>query len=104
MGKSTSGPDEVDVITMMRAIGALHSGHVALTVSPYGTGSDTGVLLTAGIILDTLPGSSLPAMITAELRWPNRENASFWGAAYRVLWELDKAIGATYEQSELWLK
>lgn len=100
--RSTNGPDEVDVVTMMRALQALHTGHAAVTFSPSGTGSDTGVTITAGMIFEKLPGSQLPGGVTASVDWPNKENASFWGAVYNSLWILDHEISKVYSQESLW--
>jgi hypothetical protein len=100
--KSTNGPDEVDIETMMRAMGALHSGHVGLMFSPLGTGSTGGVLVQAMMSFDVLPGSSLPAAVVAEGPYPCKECGSFWGHAYSVLHALDCKIGQVYEQSSLW--
>lgn len=100
--KSTNGPDEVDVETMMRAMGALHSGHVGVMFSPLGTGSTGGVLVAAMMNFDVLPGSSLPAAVVAEGPYPCKDCGSFWGHVYSVLHALDSKIGQVYEQTSLW--
>ena len=99
---SSNGPDTLDVTAMMSAIGTLHSGHVALIVSPGGTGSPTTVDLAMSIILDVLPGSALPSNIAAHTTWPNANGTSFWGEAYRLCWILDEEIGKVYKQESLW--
>ena len=100
--KSSNGPDVLDCEGMMRALGALHSGHVAVTFSPSGTGFNTGVVITAGIAFETLPGSALPSMVTTDCHWPTPMHADFWGAVYNLLYQLDQAIGATYKNEALW--
>jgi hypothetical protein len=100
--KSSSGPDEIDVETMMRALGALHSGHVGLMFSPLGTGSIGGVLVTAVMTFDVLPGSSLPAAVTAEGKYPCSECKTFWGHVFSVLHGLDYQIGRVYQNETLW--
>lgn len=100
--KSTNGPDEIDCVTMMRAISGVHSGHVALIVSPHGIGYNGGVDIAASVIFDLLPGSSLPSTVAAHCTWPNAENATFWGACYAVLFSLDQEIGKIYNQESLW--
>lgn len=100
--KSTNGPDEVDCETMMRAMGALHSGHVGLMFSPYGTGSAGGVLVVAMMTFDVLPGSSLPAGVCAEAVYPCKECGSFWGHVYSTLHALDQKIAEVYKQQSLW--
>lgn len=98
----TSGPDCLDVMTILQAIGTLHSGHVALIVSPSGTGSPTSVDIAASILLDVLPGSQLPAAIGAHAEWPNKKGTSFWGECYALAWILDEEISKVYKQESLW--
>lgn len=100
--KSSNGPDEVDCETMMRAMGALHSGHVGVMFSPHGTGSSGGVLVVAMMNFDVLPGSSLPAAVLAEGLYPCKECGSFWGHVYSTLHALDHKIGEVYQQESLW--
>jgi len=99
---STTGPDEVDVETMMRAMGALHSGHVGIMFSPSGTGSSGGVTVAAMMTFDVLPGSSLPAGVVAEGDYPCKECGTFWGHVYSMLHALDRKIGEVYQQESLW--
>lgn len=99
---SSNGPDTLDVTAMMLAIGTLHSGHVALIVSPGENGSATTVDLAMSILLDVLPGSALPSNIAAHTTWPNANGTSFWGEAYRLCWILDEEIGKVYKQESLW--
>lgn len=98
----TNGPDCLDVMTMLSAIGTLHSGHVAFIISPNGTGSPTSVDIAASILLDVLPGSSLPAAIGAHSEWPNKSGSSFWGECYKLCWALDEEISKVYRQEALW--
>lgn len=100
--KSTNGPDELDCETLMRAMGALHSGHVGLMFSPLGTGATGGVLVAAMMNFDVLPGSSLPAAVVAEGPFPCAECGSFWGHAFSVLQALDVKIGEVYKNESLW--
>jgi hypothetical protein len=100
--ESSTGPDCLDVMTIFQAIGTLHSGHVALIVSPAGTGSPTHVDIAASILLDVLPGSALPAAIGAHTEWPNKKGTSFWGECYALAWVLDEEISKVYQQESLW--
>ena len=100
--EATNGPDVLDVETMMRALGALHSGHVGLTVSPSGTGSTGGVTTLALMTFDVLPGSALPAQVSAQSQWPCREHQTFWGHIYGLLVTLDWEISKVYKQESLW--
>ena len=100
--QSGNGPDCLDVMTILEAIGTLHSGHVALIVSPAGVGSPTHVDIAASILLDVLPGSALPAAIGAHSDWPNKKGTSFWGECYALAWVLDEEISKVYRQESLW--
>jgi len=100
--ESTQGPDCLDVMTILQAIGTLHSGHVALIVQPAGTGSPTHVDIAASILLDVLPGSSLPTAVGTHAEWPNKKGTSFWGECYTLAWVLDEEISKVYKQESLW--
>ena len=100
--ESSNGPDCLDVMTILHAIGSLHSGHVALIVSPDGTGSPTSVDIAASILLDVLPGSALPAAVGAHSSWPNKNGSSFWGECYKLAWALDDEISKVYKEESLW--
>lgn len=99
---SSSGPDEIDIETMMRAMGALHSGVVTVAFSPVGIGSSGGVITTAEMHFTVLPGSHLPTIVGATAHWPCNQCKSFWGHLYHLLHSLDAQIGRTYEQESLW--
>lgn len=99
--KSSNGPDWTDIETMMRALEALHGAHVALIVSPAGTGSTGGVDIAASALFERLPGSSLPEGVACHRQWPHDGNATLDGAAYRLLHELDYAISQVYQQENL---
>lgn len=100
--KSTNGPDQLDAETMMRAMGALHSGAVSVMLSPRGNGSSGGLHTSARITLDVLPGSALPSVIEVSSDWPCNQCATIWGHIFGLLHKLDVAIGRTYEQETLW--
>jgi len=102
MGKSTNGPDLIDCEAMMRAMGALHSGHVELMLRPLGTGLGVSVEIELVMKFDVLPGSQLPAEIKSVSSYPCGVCGSFWGHVFSGLYALDFQIGQTYEQSELW--
>jgi len=100
--ESSNGPDTLDVMTILQAIGTLHSGHVALIVSPDGAGSATTVDIAMSMLLDVLPGSPLPSAIGVHSTWPNKNGTSFWGECYRLAWILDEEISKVYKQEALW--
>jgi hypothetical protein len=100
--KSTNGPDWIDVEMLMRALEGLHSAHVALIISPAGTGSTGGVEVAASALFDVLPGSSLPASVAVHKKWPCTAHASLAGHCFAALHELDFRIGQTYKNEALW--
>ena len=100
--KSTNGPDWTDVEMLMRAIAGLHSGHVAVIVSPDGIGSSGGVNVVASILCDVLPGSQLPPSIQVCKVWPCNTHATLAAHAFSLLHDLDYQIGQTYENESLW--
>ena len=88
----------------MRALGALHSAHVFLTVAPDGIGSSGGVVTTLTAMFDVLPGSALPPVVTTTTTWPCKEHKEFWPHVFAGLYALDQEIGRTYENETLWKK
>ena len=100
--KSSKGPDWIDLRAMMVAMGAIHSAHVEVTVSPLGIGSTGSVTVRASAHFDLLPGSSLPETVESKAEWPNKRNATLEDLAYNLLWQLDYDIGKVYQQSGLW--
>jgi len=98
----SSGPDWIDVEMLMRAIGGLHSGHVAIIVSPDGTGSSGGVDVAASMIFDVLPGSSLPGNVATRGVWPCSTHRTLAAHAFSLLHKLDAEIGKVYRQESLW--
>lgn len=99
---SSTGPDWTDVEMMMRAIGAVHSGHIAIVISPRGTGATGGVDVAASMIFDVLPGSSLPATVAVNSVWPCSTHKTLAQHAFEALHQLDFEIGKTYKNEALW--
>lgn len=99
---STKGPDWIDVEMLMRALEGLHSGHVALIVSPDGTGATGGVDVAASYLFDVLPGSSLPENVVVHKSWPCITHATLASHAFATLHELDYAISKVYKNEALW--
>lgn len=102
MGKSLSGPDEIDVIAMMMAMGSLHSGRVELSVSPSGNGFVPHATTRCRILFDVLPGSALPAVVEVMEHWPCKDHNSLWAHLYAGLYALDLEISKVYQQEKLW--
>ena len=100
--KSTNGPDWIDVEMLMRAIGGLHSGHVAVIISPDGIGSSGGVDVAASMLFDVLPGSSLPASVAVHKSWPCATHKTLASHAFSLLHDLDFEISKVYKNESLW--
>lgn len=101
---STTSPDWIDVMSLMNAIGALHSGHVEVKESVVGTGFNTFVMVQASISLDVLPGSALPTAISVDAEYPCDRHDTFAAHVFALLYDLDYKISQTYQQSSLWKK
>jgi len=99
---SSSGPDWIDVESLMRAIGSLHSGHVELRLQPNGNGLNGGVELTLSMHFDVLPGSSLPAVVEAKSAYPCPDCNDLATHVFGGLYKLDHEIGRVYGNSALW--
>jgi len=99
---SMSGPDWTDIVTLMRAIGSLHSAHVALTISPLGDGSGGTCAVAAGCIFDVLPGSSLPGGVMCDGSFPCKEHSTIEAHCFSLLYDLDHEISKVYKNEELW--
>lgn len=100
--ESSTGPDLLDVMSMAKAIGVLHSARVELVFSPLGIGFDTGASIRVVATFELLPGSSLPRTVEAEDTWPSKDAKTPWGAVYNLLWQLDYRISQVYKNEELW--
>ena len=100
--KSSTGPDWTDVEMLMRALEGLHSGHVALIVSPDGIGASGGVDVAASCLFDVLPGSSLPKDVVVHKKWPCNTHGTLASHAFAVLHDLDYAISRVYSNEALW--
>ena len=101
MGKSTNGPDVTDLEVALRAIGALHSGTVSVTITPT-TGSESGGLtLDIGMKFDVLPGSSLPREAHAVSLWPCASCTDIVQHLYTGVIGLDWEIEKLYNQLPL---
>lgn len=101
--ESTSGPDWIDVIGLMSAIGTIHSGRVAVTNSLAGIGFATTVVVKAEMTFELLPGSSLPPVVSVERVYPDQVSRTYSAFVFCLLYELDYAIGRAYNQETLWL-
>lgn len=98
----TTGPDWIDCLGLMTAIGALHSGQVAVIVSQSGPGIGTGLSVAASILFDKLPGSSLPASVVVEEQFPCNEHKTLAAHSYSLLHKLDYEISKTYKNEKVW--
>lgn len=100
--KSSNGPDWVDIESLMRAIGVLHSGNVNVRLLPDGIGSSGGMKVSAAIRFDVLPGSSVPPVVFVEDVFPSANCATIEGCVFGLLYRLDFAISQVYKNEKLW--
>jgi hypothetical protein len=98
----TTGPDWIDLETMMRAIAALHSTDVALIVSPIGIGASGGLDVCASALFHVLPGSALKEGVQVNRGWPCNTHKTLAAHGYALLHELDFAISKVYQNEDLW--
>lgn len=101
MGKSLTGPDEIDVMAMMVAIQTVHSGRVELVVRPDSIGFTPSVMVVCRAMFDVLPGSDLPLTVEVENPYPCTVHQTLWAHCYDGLYRLDAAIQQAYEQAKL---
>jgi hypothetical protein len=104
MGKSSIGPDWIDVEMMLRAMSSLHSASVGITVLPRGIGATGGLSVGANCIFAVLPGSALPACVSVTKDWPCTQHADLASHCFALLHDLDYQISKTYNQAALWGK
>jgi len=102
MGKSLSGPDETDVIAMMAALSALHSGKVDLTMRIDPHGYVPFAVVDIVMHFDVLPGSAIPAEVGVSAEWPCNTHTTLWACLYAGLHRLDYEISKVYSQESLW--
>jgi hypothetical protein len=100
--KPTSGPDWTDVEMMLRALAAMHSASVGVTLLQHGTGATGGLSVGANCMFNVLPGSSLPPALSISKRWPCAQHSDLAAHVFALLHELDFKIGQTYKNEKLW--
>jgi len=98
----STGPDWIDVESVMRALQALHSARVEVKLSPRGIGFGTGVLMVVSARFDRLPGSQLPEVVEVNEGWPGSRSKTLAALAHRLLLTLDWEISKVYENESLW--
>lgn len=101
MGKSTNGPDQTDVETMMRAIEQAHTGRVQLTVSCAGIGPGGGLAVVLSFSLPSVCGREDEDQVLVVNRWPCPLHRDWWACIFEGLYRLDRAIGRQYHQDTL---
>lgn len=98
---TTKRPDWIDVETMMRAMSALHSVSVGITLLPRGIGSTGGLSVGANCMFNVLPGSSTPPALSVIKDWPCSQHKDLVSHCFALLYELDWAIQKQYTQQEM---
>jgi len=98
--KSTTGPDWTDLETMLRAIGAAHTGQTKVIISAQGTGSSGGLDIEICTTFDVLPGSAHPDAVSTISVWPCPYCTAMEHHLYSGLAKHDYEIGKIYQQEE----
>lgn len=99
--ESSSGPDVLDVMVILRAIETLHDVHCAVIITPEQNGVSSGCDIALSALMETLPRSELAAGIGVHSAFPNGRGTTLWGECYRLAWLLDEEIGKAYKQKSL---
>jgi hypothetical protein len=91
---SSNGPDWTDVRVIMGDIEATHHCSCYVGLTPCG-GTKSGtwcisVMAVLPVLLDGLEA----AVCVVQRDWPNAENSTLEGCVYRMLHEIDWAIGS----------
>jgi hypothetical protein len=97
----STGPDWIDVEMLMRAIGSIHDGEIAIVISPDGIGSSGGVAVAASALFHVVPGADLPLNVLVEKKWPCTTHKTLASHAFALLHELDREIGKSYKSKPL---
>lgn len=90
-----------DVGAMMRAIESMHDCRVEFHVRTLSRQPGGAITIVCDATFDRLPASVLPERCWVEHAWPTKAAATFDGLLYNLLWQLDFAIQAAYEQAKL---
>lgn len=98
---SSSGPDVMDVMVILRAIEVLHNVTVAVVLSPEQIGAPTSCDIALSALSDVLPNSDKNAGIGVHSAYPNGRGTSLWGEAYALAWQLDEALSKEWRQASL---
>jgi len=102
VGKFThSGPDWIDVESLLRAIDTMHGCKTGLLISAQGIGGGTGLRVDIVSTFDALPGSDQFTVAETNSVWPCAVCAEFPGHVLEGLYKHDYEIQRRYEQGEL---
>ena len=102
MGKFTSsGPDWIDVESMLRAIDTLHECKTGILISAQGIGGGTGLGVSLLSSFDALPGSNQVTTVESFSVWPCAICKEFAGHVMEGLYKHDHQIQLAYENKQL---
>jgi hypothetical protein len=92
--ESSSTPDWTDIRIMVRQLEKEYAAAISMTLWPAGGPFGNVWQLSVSAMWPLLGTQGNVGTCSATLMWPNRDNATMEGAMYRVLWELERGLGA----------
>lgn len=99
LGKSTSGPDWVDVLMYLQALDLLHGCTTGFTFTSTTRPASFAATVFISSVWDVLPGSSEPLLVKTEQELATHELRDLAAAVYNGLYTHDFAIGKAYKQN-----
>ena len=102
MGKYTSaGIDWIDVTTLMCGLQGIHEVNVELTITTVTQGHSGLLRISALAWTPTVEAHGTKEIAQVAGSWPDSVHPSFDSAVFALLYELDRAIGKSYEQTKI---
>jgi len=98
MGKSTSGPDWMDVMGYLSALDTLHECRTGILLTHRGTGHNGSMHISIISTWDAVPGSAQIAEVVSESEYPCGNCTSVAQHVYSGCYRHDFAIGEAYQQ------
>lgn len=100
-GDATTGPDWMDVIAAMQAVGAIHLGLTMVTILPLGTGVSGGMRIAISTHWDALPGSAQVEEVITERSFSPEKDGDLPAFVLGGIYAHDYAISEAYRQKEI---
>lgn len=99
---SSTGPDWTDISRTLRELERLHGVWVSVRILNAGLRNSNGLRIVVSAFTNVLGATQDTGVVSLMGEWPNSSNATFDGAVYALLLQLDsKLSGELWHQSEL---